>query len=101
MKGGVLKVDGQLAGSPSVLFDAIAVSLMPEEADKLTKEGAAVQWFMDAYGHCKTIAHCQGSKVLLEKAHVESDAGVVPLEEFVKTGARRHWDREPKVRHLA
>lgn len=101
VKGGVLKADGQLAGSPSILFDAVASSLMPEEADKLTRDSAAIQWFMDAYGHCKTIAHCQGSKALLGKANVESDAGVIPLEEFLKTGARRHWDREPKVRSLA
>ncbi len=101
VKGGVLKADGQLAGSPSVLFDAVVSSLMPEQAEKLTKEGAAVQWFMDAYGHCKTIAHCGGTKVLLDKANVEKDDGVIPLEEFLKVGARRHWDREPNVRNLA
>ncbi|MEQ6434203.1 catalase [Comamonas sp. w2-DMI] len=101
VKGGTLKADGQLAGSPSVLFDAVASILMPEQAEQLTREGAAVQWFMDAYGHCKTIAHCQGSQVLLDKAGVEKDEGVVPVEALVKTGVRRHWEREPKVRMLA
>lgn len=101
VKGGTLKADGQLAGSPSVLFDAVASILMPEQAEQLTREGAAVQWFMDAYGHCKTIAHCQGSQVLLDKAGVEKDEGVVPVETLVKTGVRRHWEREPKVRMLA
>ena len=101
VKGGELKADGQLAGSPSVLFDAVASILMPDAAEKLTKEGAAIQWFMDAYGHCKTIAHCKGTQILLDKANVEPDEGVVPIENFMKVGVKRHWAREPKVRDLA
>nr|WP_243429861.1 hypothetical protein [Acetobacter sacchari] len=101
VKGGVLKADGQLAGSPSVLFDAVASILMPEAAKKLTKDSAAIQWFMDAYAHCKTIAHCKGTQILLDKANVEKDDGVVPVEEFRKVGVRRHWAREAKVRDLA
>lgn len=101
VKGGTLKADGQLAGSPSVLFDAVASSLMPDQAEKLAQDGAAVQWFMDAFGHCKTIAHCKGTQVLLDKANVVPDAGVVPIEDFLQAGVRRHWDREPKVRDLA
>ncbi len=101
VKGGTLKADGQLAGSPSVLFDAVASVLMPDAAEKLTKDGAAIQWFMDAYGHCKTIAHCNGTQILLDKANVEPDDGVVPVEDFMKAGTRRHWAREPKVRDLA
>ncbi len=101
VKGGELKADGQLAGSPSVLFDAVISILMPEEAEKLTKDGAAVQWFMDAFGHCKTIAHCNGTKILLDKANVEPDEGVVPYAEFKNVGVKRHWDREPTVRDLA
>src|SRR3546814_567485 len=48
-KGGTLKADGQLAGSPSVLFDAVASVLTADAAAKLAKDGAAVQWFMDAF----------------------------------------------------
>jgi len=101
LKGGTLEADGQLAGSPSVLFDAIASILMPEAAEKLAMQGAAVQWFMDAYGHCKTIAHCPGTQVILDKAGVEKDEGIVPIEAFLQVGARRHWAREPKIRDLA
>jgi catalase len=55
--------------------------LMPAQADKLARDGAAVQWFMDAYGHCKVIGHCKGSQVLLDKAALGAraqgaDAGV-------------------------
>jgi len=101
VKGGTLKADGQLDGSPSVMFDAVASVLMPEAAAKLAQQGAAVQWFMDAYGHCKTIAHCPGTQVILDKAGVAKDDGVVPNEDLLKVGPVRHFAREPKVRALA
>lgn len=101
LKGGSLKADGQLAGSPSVLFDAVASILMPDQVEKLLKDAAAVQWFADAFAHCKTIAYCEGTKKLLEKANVEYDDGVIPNADFPKSGIARHWEREPKVRDLA
>lgn len=101
LKGGVMKADGQLAGSPSVLFDAVALVLTDEAAVKLTKDSAAVQFVMDAYGHVKTIGHDAGAQALLDKAGVEPDAGVVPLDKFAQIAPKRHWDREPKVRTLA
>ena len=101
LKGGMRKADGQLAGSPSVLFDAVALVLAPEAAAKLCKEGAAVQFVMDAFGHVKTIGHDSGAQALLDKAGVEPDAGVVSLDQFPKIAPKRHWDREPKVRMLA
>ncbi len=101
VKGGTLKADGQLAGSPSVLFDAVALVLTEAAAAKLCKEGAAVQFVMDAFGHVKTIGHNPGAQALLDKAGVEPDAGVVALANFAKIAPKRHWDREPKVRTLA
>ena len=53
--GKVRKADGQLAGTPSVVFDAVALVLSAEGAAKLAKEGAAVQFVMDAFGHLKAI----------------------------------------------
>ncbi|MGE8451702.1 MAG: hypothetical protein ACN6OP_13980 [Pseudomonadales bacterium] len=100
VKGGTLKADGQLAGSPSVLFDAVATALAPEQATKLVHEGAAVQWIMDAFCHCKVIAHDAGSQVLLDRAGVEPDDGIVSLGDLVKAGIHRRWTREPKVRQL-
>ena len=43
----------------------------------------------------------KGTQVLLDKANVEPDDGVVPVENFMKVGVKRHWTREPKVRDLA
>ncbi len=102
LKGGTLAADGQLAGSPSVLFDAVASIIMPDAAKKLAMDGAALGWFMDAYGHCKTIGYCPATKTeILDKLHIAPDAGVVPNTDFAKIAPARHWDREPKVRLLA
>jgi catalase len=100
--GTVVKADGQLAGSPSQLFDAAAVLLSKEGTEMLLKEAAAVQWVMDAYGHLKAIGHTAESAPLLHKAGVEPDAGVVALDKgFLDAAAKRYWDREPKLRTLA
>jgi len=100
LKGGELKADEKLEGAPSVVFDAVASVLMPEAAEKLTKNAAAIQWFADAFAHCKTIAHCKGTQILLDKANVEKDEGVVAIEDLINVGPVRHWAREPKVRDL-
>ena len=102
LKGGKLAANGQLAGSPSVLFDAVACAIMPDQAQILARDGAALQWFMDAYGHCKTIGYCPATKkFILDKLGIEVDAGVVPNAQFAEVAPARHWDREPKVRMLA
>jgi catalase len=102
VKGGKLAADGQLAGSPSVLFDAVACAIMPDQAKLLAKDGAALQWFMDAHGHCKTIGYCPATKeFILDKLGIVPDAGVVPNDKFLAVAPRRHWEREPKVRILA
>lgn len=99
--GSTVSADAQLFGQPSVTVDACAVILSEEAAKKLTKEGAAVQWVMDAFGHLKAIGHNAAAKPLLDKAGVEPDEGVVALANFVEAAKKRYWDREPNVRTLA
>ncbi|WP_395666075.1 catalase [Methylocella sp.] len=101
--GSIRKADAQLAGSPSVVFDAVALAISAKGCELLTKEAAAVQFVMDAFGHLKTIGASDDAKPLLKKAGVEPDEGVVGLdpEAFVKAAGRRWWDREPKLRMLA
>jgi catalase len=100
--GTTVKADGQLAGSPSQLFDAAVLLLSKEGTDMLVREAAAIQWVMDAYGHLKAIGHTAESAPLLQKAGVERDAGVVILEKgFLDAAGQRYWDREPKLRTLA
>jgi catalase len=100
--GTAVKADGQLAGSPSVMFDAIALNLSKEGTASLLKEAAAVQFVMDAFGHLKAIGHTPEAQPLLDKAGVEPDAGVVALDKgFIAAATERFFDREPKVRLLA
>ncbi len=100
--GSLLPVDGQLAGTPSVMVDAIAVVLSEAGCAALLKEAAAVQFVMDAFGHLKAIGASTAAKPLLDKAGVEPDEGVTGLgKDFIAAGGKRFWDREPGVRTLA
>jgi catalase len=74
-----LKADGQLAGTPSVLFDAIALVLTPGTAAKLAEEACAVDFVRDAFGHLKAIGCTQDAGPLLQKAGIQPDAGVTDL----------------------
>jgi catalase len=102
--GSRLPADGQLAGTPSVLFDAVAVILSDAGASALAKEGAAIEFVRDAFGHLKAIAIDHGGQVLLQKAGVEPDGGVVNANDsraFIAAAKTRQWAREPSVRSLA
>ena len=102
--GKTLAADGQLAGTPSVLFDAVAIVLAREAGAKLAHEGAAVDFVRDAFGHLKAIAFDDGASALLDAAGIGRDAGVVAASDaagFIGAAKTRQWDREPKVRTLA
>ncbi|HZV93710.1 MAG TPA: catalase [Caldimonas sp.] len=96
--------DGQLAGTPSVIFDAVAVILSKEGAAKLAREASAVDFVRDAFGHLKAIAVDAGGQALLQSAGVEADAGIVSAHDsgaFIAAAMTRQWDREARVRTLA
>jgi catalase len=102
--GSMLAADGQLAGTPSVLFDAVAVVLSEEGAKTLSKESAAIDFVRDAFGHLKAIAADKGGQMLLKAANVGKDAGVVDTnatDAFIVAAKTRQWDREKSVRTLA
>ena len=100
--GSTKKADGQLAGTPSQLFDAVAVVLSEDGCAAMLKEAAAVEWVMNAFGHLKAIGASDAAKPLLDKAGVEADEGITGLDDaFVKAAAKRFYDREPGVRTLA
>ncbi len=101
-KGGSLDADGQLAGTPSVTVDAIAVMITETAAKQLCRDGAAVQFVMDAYAHLKAIGHTPGAAALLAKAGVDPGDGVMPVgTEFLTAACDRFYSREPSVRTLA
>ncbi len=96
--------DGQLAGTPSVVFDAVALVLSDEAGKRLAQEAAAVDFVRDAFGHLKAIAADAGAQAVLKAAGVAKDAGIVDAADakgFVKAAKTRQWAREPKVRTLA
>ena len=97
-----VKADGQLMGSPSQIFDAVAVILSANAATKMLKEAAAIQWVMDAFGHLKAIGYNGDAKPLLDKANVVEDEGIKEISrQFVKAASTRFFEREPSVRTLA
>ncbi|RWO72077.1 MAG: catalase [Mesorhizobium sp.] len=112
--GGVEAADGSLIaakhmidGGPSVLFDAVALILSEEGAERLTGEAAARDFVADAFAHCKFIGFTSGAVPLLQKAGVdpEADEGMIGLDDpkaitgFIE-GCRklRLWRREMAVK---
>ena len=88
--GGVEAADGtwieakyMIDGGPSVLFDAVALILSEEGADRLTGEAAARDFVADAFAHCKFIAFTSGAIPLMQKAGVdpEADEGLFDLSD--------------------
>ncbi len=102
--GTLIEADFQLAGGPSVLFDAVALVLSDEGAAMLSHEAAAVSFVHDAFAHLKVIGHTAAAMPLLEKAGVVADSGIVALPghagaAFATAASQgRIWNREPKVR---
>ena len=102
--GSSLTADAQLAGAPSVIFDAVAMVLSDKGCKMLLNESAAKDFVSNAFVHLKAIGYTAAAKPLLDKVGVEPDAGVVELGEpaaFLKPAVTRQWDREPSVRMLA
>ncbi len=102
--GSIIAADGQLAGTPSVFFDAIAVLLSDGGVKMLLTESAAIDFVRDAFGHLKGIAVDNGGRALLKMATIEQDAGVVDSRDenaFIAVAKTRLWEREKYVRTLA
>ena len=102
--GKPLEADMQLAGAPSVLFDAVALLVSDEGVADLLHEAPAMNFVADAFAHCKVIGHTSGAAKLVKKAGVVPDKGVLLLDAgtaaaFVAAAkGGRVWAREAKVR---
>ena len=64
--GSTLSADGQVAGTPFVLFDAIAIILSDGGAKALAMESSAIDFVRDAFGHLKAIGVDKGGQALLK-----------------------------------
>ncbi|HEY9732194.1 MAG TPA: catalase [Drouetiella sp.] len=104
-----IAADGRLNGSPSVLFDAVAIVTSVDGAKRLTTDANARDFVSDAYAHLKFIAYNGDSAALLEKNGIATaDEGVVQVKnatdasDFLATCKKlRVWNREPKTKMAA
>ena len=112
--GGVDTADGKrlpathmIDGGPSVLFDAVALLLSEDGAERLAGEAAARDFVADAFAHCKFIGFTAGARPLLVKAGVDpdSDEGLLSLDDgasaaqFIQSCRKlRLWAREPSTK---
>ena len=102
--GTLLEADFQLAGGPSVLFDAVYVMLDESGAKLLSTEAAAVGWVHDAFAHLKVMGATAASQPLLDAAGVVADAGVLlgsePSDYLTAVANGRIYDREASVKTI-
>jgi catalase len=112
--GGVTAADGtavvakhMLDGGPSVLFDAVAIVVSAEGAQRLLGEATARDFVADAFAHLKFIGFVGDAEPLLQKAGVEpeADEGLIHLDgpqsitSFVEACRKlRLWARETAVK---
>ena len=105
--GSMIAAKHMIDGGPSVLFDAVALVLSEEGAERLTGEAAARDFVADAFSHCKVIGFTSGAIPLLVKAGVDpnADEGLIGLGDakaiagFVKSCRKlRLWSREATVK---
>lgn len=106
--GGVILDDGskvagdaQLAGTPSVFFDAVAVIVPAEGARALSTNPAVQNFLRDAFHHLKAIGVDEGGSQLLDQLGIERDTEVVDLEasgisRYLEAATTRAWGREPQ-----
>ena len=95
------KADAALSGSPSVVFDAVAILAGNAGDKKLAADPDAVGFLMDASRHLKAIA-LSGVPSLAAKTHVAGEVGVTEVSgskdlatfiTFARNG--KVWEREP------
>jgi catalase len=107
-EGARIEAKHMIDGGPSVLFDAVALLLSKEGAERLCGEAAARDFVADAFAHCKYIAFTADATALMAKAGVAPDAdeGLISLEDrasvsqFIQSCRKlRLWAREASVKH--
>ncbi|MFN8551355.1 MAG: catalase [Candidatus Obscuribacterales bacterium] len=105
-----IKADGRLNGTPSVLFDSVAVLTSSDGARKLASDANARDFVSDAYAHLKFIAFNSEAASLLEKngVAVAKDEGVMQVRDasdasnfLTMCKKLRVWNREPKTKMAA
>ena len=88
-------MDGQLAGTPSVLFDAVTILAADNSLDAVP---AARDFVADAFAHLKAMVVTEAAGGLLKAAGVEKDAFIFDAasapDAAVLHAHERLWGRE-------
>jgi catalase len=92
----------QLAGAPSVLYDAVVLAPSAAEAENLSGNPAAKDFVTDAFTHCKLIGYTDEAGPLLATTGVDKllDEGLVQLDNgnparfLERCRQLRHWPRQ-------
>jgi catalase len=104
-RGNLREAQFSIAGGPSVLFDAVAILLGPDDEATVTKIPQAQTFLRDAFTHGKFIGHALAN-TLFETAGLAGrqdegcfDLGLVDdgdtMAEFLAACTKlRHWDRD-------
>lgn len=109
-EGEELEIDGTIAGTASVLFDAVIVPTGNENIQMLSDDGAAKHYLLEAFKHLKVIGLQGDARKIFQAAGLEQmeDEGVIQsddprnlVNEFLTTLARhRVWARESKTKSV-
>ncbi len=90
-------VDGQLAGTPSMIFDAVAILIGKDDA--LRANADAQDFARDAFGHLKAILVDESGLAFLKANGIPPDEGVTQdPRAFIEKAKTRFWKREESAR---
>ncbi|HSC10707.1 MAG TPA: catalase [Rhodanobacteraceae bacterium] len=90
-------VEGQLAGTPSLVFDAVAILIGKDDA--LRTNADAQDFARDAFGHLKAILVDEAGLAFLQANGIAPDEGVTQdPRAFIEKAKTRFWKREETVR---
>lgn len=103
--GALIEAQQKIGGGPSVLYDAVAIIATEEGIQPLLANAAAKDFVSDAFAHLKFIAYVDAAIPLFEKAGIDIDEGIIPINNGKKGAAvfvaacrkLRLWDREARV----
>ena len=100
--GKMMPADEKIDGGPSVVFDAVALVMSEDAAQKLATNKPSQDFVSDAFAHVKFIAYSEGAMPLLKAAGIadKMDDGVVEIgakkdaaDFLTQCKQLRFWDR--------
>ncbi|MEH6661911.1 MAG: catalase [Parasphingorhabdus sp.] len=100
--GKMMPADEKIDGGPSVVFDAVALVMSEDAAEKLATNKPSQDFVSDAFAHVKFIAYSEGAMPLLKAAGIadKMDDGVVEIGAkkdaagfLTQCRKLRYWDR--------